>query len=87
MVARYEIYLFFYISMLLLTLKKERQNCEITFAKCKFIFIKWFVQLRFYTPEFILVFSIHSKILVSNIKWFNNEIDNKSSSNILKKLS
>lgn len=83
----YELYLFFYTSMLLLTLKKEFPNCEITVAAGKLIFIKWFVQLRFYTPKFILLFSINPKISVSNIKWFNNKIDKKASSSILNKLS
>lgn len=66
--------------------KKGLWNCEITVTKCKHIFIKQFVQLRFNTLRFILVFSIHPKFLVSNTKWFNNRIDKKSSSGSLNKL-
>lgn len=54
--------------MLLLTLKQNLEIFEITVTKYKLIFIKGFVQLKFSTLKFILDFSIHPKILVSNTK-------------------
>lgn len=70
----HEEYLMFYISMLHLTLKKNFKIVRLV-AKCKLTFIEWFVRLRFKTPKFILVFSIHPEISVSNTTWSNNKID------------
>lgn len=69
--------------MLLLTLKQNLEIFEITVTKYKLIFIKGFVQLKFSTLKFILDFSIHPKILVSNTKWFSNKINYNFSSSIL----
>lgn len=60
-----EEYLMFYISMLLLTFKNNFKMVRLV-AKCKLIFIEWFARLRLNTPKFILVFSIHPEISVSN---------------------